>query len=151
MIRINLIFFTHSCLFIFFSCTEIRIYPEHFTMYAFMSLEKDDEYNKRGIPTLPKIVINFLASREMRINHYLFHNLRNDWNTLDETTKKIISDLGLKPPRPSLYANGRRIRDNNSGEDSLYMHREMIKVVNSKLAKRNYAYGKKIISQHRMI
>ena len=96
--------------------------------------------------TFPSEIVKILARREMRIHHYLFHGLRNQWNSLDEIAKNSIRKMGWEPPRPSLTANNRVIFDNNSGEDFLFMHRQMIKEVNSLLSKGNYSYGKKIVS-----
>jgi len=46
-------------------------------------------------------------------------------------------DPAWVPPRPSLAASRRPMRDNNSGEDFLYMHRQMIARVNAILAEVN--------------
>ena len=87
---------------------------------------------------LPQAVINMNASRERRMHHYLWHQVRNMWLFWDETTKQKLRDLGWEPPRPARRptpTGGREtILDNNSGEDFLYMHRQMISSTNSKLA-----------------
>lgn len=87
---------------------------------------------------LPLGVIKMMAQRARRMHHYLFHQTRNMWIFSDENTKRHIRELGWEPPRPARRpsANGRPqpITDNDSGEDFLYMHRQMIAGVNLKLA-----------------
>src|SRR5688572_26750050 len=79
---------------------------------------------------LPQVVINEMAKREVRYHHYLWHNIRDNWNRLSPDLQQQIRDLGWEPPRPSRTydANGNSIAitDNDSGEDFLYMHRQMI-------------------------
>ena len=115
MLRINLILMLQLCLNIVFYCKEIRIYPKHFKSKAKNRLDIQQYH----IYIQPKMVLKFLDKREMIINHFLFHSLKNDRNSLDETTKKIISYVVREPPNDSLYANERTLRDNNSGEDFL--------------------------------
>jgi len=95
--------------------------------------------------SLPQSVIKVLASREMRHHHFLWHNVRENWNRLTPEAQQEIRDLGWEPPRPSRrYENGSTIAvtDNDSGEDFLYMHRQMIIKVNKILADNNEPYGK---------
>ena len=100
---------------------------------------------KQTSNSLPSEIKNYLAKREMRVAHYLFHQVRNLWNFIDEQSKNEIRKMGWEPPRPSVDSSGKFIADNNSGEDFLYMHRQMIQAVNTMLGKGNYAYGKKIV------
>jgi len=87
---------------------------------------------------LPTGVSKMMAQRVRRIHHYLFHQTRNMWLVWDEETKDAIRALGWEPPRPSREPDGpnrtRAILDNDSGEDFLYMHRQMIASVDRKLA-----------------
>ena len=87
---------------------------------------------------LPIGVVRMMAQRARRMHHYLFHQTRNMWLFWDDNTKGQIEALGWEPPRPSREPNGaggrRTIIDNDSGEDFLYMHRQMIAGVNLKLA-----------------
>lgn len=87
---------------------------------------------------LPQHIITMMADRAWRMQHYLWHQVRNRWLFYDAATRQALSHLGWEPPRPSQRpgADGRPviILDNNSGEDFLYMHREMIKAVNMHLA-----------------
>jgi hypothetical protein len=87
-------------------------------------------------PQLPNQVIVEMAKRQHRIHHYLWHEVRNNWLDYDDAVKNEIKNMGWEPPRPALTrsddATGgqRAILDNFSGEDFLFMHREMIKLVN---------------------
>ena len=89
---------------------------------------------------LPNQVIIEMAKRSHRIHHYLFHAVRNNWVFYDEDTKNKLRNMGWEPPRPALKEDPTSptgwsaILDNYSGEDFLYMHREMIKYVNEILA-----------------
>ncbi|MBI3552972.1 MAG: Tat pathway signal protein [Elusimicrobia bacterium] len=89
---------------------------------------------KAPSPALPKEVIAYMAGRDVRMHHYLWHAVRDGWLAFDAKTQKAIKDMGWEPPRPSLRANGDPIIDNDSGEDFLYMHHHMIAMVNAKLA-----------------
>lgn len=77
-----------------------------------------------------------LATRYHRLNHLLFHYLRNNWAQLPNDKKVEIAnlDLGWGILRPALYIAGWDqgdrgmfwAVDNGSGEDFLYYHRWMI-------------------------
>jgi len=84
-------------------------------------------------PLLPTIVTTAMAMRAERMHHYLFHEVRNNWQGYPDTVRQQLSALGWAPPRPALDANGSAILTNNSGEDFLYMHRQMIAMVNKML------------------
>ncbi|MBI4641492.1 MAG: hypothetical protein HY731_12405 [Candidatus Tectomicrobia bacterium] len=87
---------------------------------------------------LPDDVINMLAKREHRLCHFLWHEVHDSWLSYGKDTQEEIRKLGWEPPRPSLKAkepkdegsSGFPILDNNSGEDFLFMHRQMIEHVN---------------------
>jgi hypothetical protein len=86
---------------------------------------------------LPVQVRIEMAKREHRLSHYLWHGLRTSWERLDEGQKNYIRsiDPDWEPPRPARDKMRRAIRSNNSGEDFLFMHREMIKMANKILLK----------------
>ena len=94
---------------------------------------------------LPDAVKNFVSSREMRKHHYLWHSCRNNWSRLNQATRNILTNMGWNIERPSRDRNGNVLRNNNSGQDFLCMHRDMISQINNILAQGDYAYGKKII------
>jgi hypothetical protein len=88
------------------------------------------------VAQLPNQVITEMAQRSQRLHHWLFHMVRNNWLFYDTETQNILRDLGWEPPRPAIRSDSTRpsgwspILDNFSGEDFLYMHREMIRNVN---------------------
>lgn len=88
------------------------------------------------VEQLPNQVIIEMAKRGHRIHHYLFHTVRNNWLFYDEDTKNKIRNMGWEPPRPAIKedpatpAGWSAIIDNYSGEDFLFMHREMISNIN---------------------
>ena len=83
---------------------------------------------------LPVPVRNMLAKREHRMHHYLWHAVRNGWLRFDPTTRNDLKNKGWEPPRPSVDSNGQAIHTNSSGEDFLFMHRQMIIHVNDMLS-----------------
>src|SRR5689334_15856269 len=91
------------------------------------------------VPRLPKQIVDMMATRDMRMHHYLWHQVRNGWLFFDKATQDAIRALGWEPPRPAQRrgADGQTdiAFDNDSGEDFLYMHREMIRTVNSELTR----------------
>lgn len=102
-------------------------------VYSFVAVRRDFPESRTVIP-IPESVLSMLASRHHRLHHYVWHTLRNNWN--DETTitpamKQEIRKLGWEPPRPVLSATGDPLFGNGSGEDFLYMHRQMVIEVNN--------------------
>jgi len=88
---------------------------------------------------IPSYIITMMADRAWRMQHFLWHEVRNNWLFYEnEATREALRNLGWEPPRPARrprVGGGREtILDNNSGEDFLYMHREMIRAVNERLA-----------------
>ncbi len=79
-------------------------------------------------PPLPQSLVRYMASRGMRQHHYLWHLVRNQWLDPDGFTpaqRRRIEQMGWVPPRPAVGPDGVML-GNNSGEDFLYMHRQMI-------------------------
>ena len=83
---------------------------------------------------IPAKVVDLMAQRGWRMHHYLWHEVRNGWLRYDPATQAKLRQIGWEPPRPARRArpdgSDETILDNNSGEDFLYMHREMIGTVN---------------------
>lgn len=84
--------------------------------------------------SLPREVIEMMAKREHRMHHWLWHEVRNNWNQYSKDVQAQIEGLGWRPPRPLLDEDGQPILHNHSGEDFLFMHRQMIADVNAVLA-----------------
>src|SRR4051812_30218020 len=86
----------------------------------------------------PKVVAA-MADRSMRMAHLLWHLTREFWERLDKTDQQAFQNQypeWVPPDRPK-DAIGMVTLDENSGRDFLYMHREMIKMVNGILASVN--------------
>jgi hypothetical protein len=86
------------------------------------------------VNSLPIQVKNMLAKREHRMHHYLWHAVRDGWLRFDQATRDSLTAKGWQPPRPSRDSTGRPINSNSSGEDFLFMHRQMIIHVNNMLS-----------------
>jgi hypothetical protein len=88
------------------------------------------------IANLPNQVVIEMAQRHQRFHHYLWHRVRNSWPRLKEGERRAVRAVNpaWEPPRPAVDAAQRPLRDNDSGEDFLFMHRRMIAAVNAILA-----------------
>ncbi|HEX8746599.1 MAG TPA: hypothetical protein VF717_05310, partial [Pyrinomonadaceae bacterium] len=91
---------------------------------------QNDFKEPREIIPLPAPVLEMMASREHRLLHSIWHGSRNMWLGLKESQRKEITRLGWAPPRPSATPSGPLV-GNGSGEDFLFMHRQMIIMVNA--------------------
>jgi hypothetical protein len=80
---------------------------------------------------LPPQVVAVLARREVRMHHFLFHEIRHWWLSYPPDVQQKLRDQGWEPPRPAWDENGIPITDNDSGEDFLYMHRELVNRLNA--------------------
>lgn len=80
-----------------------------------------------------------MSQRQHRFYHYLWHRIRNSWLRLTENERDAVRRIepAWVPPRPALDALRRPIRDNDSGEDFLFMHRQMLALVNAILVEVN--------------
>lgn len=75
-----------------------------------------------------------MAERGHRLHHFLWHAVRDNWLAYNDEIKEQFRNIGWEPPRPSFDENGSVYENNNSGEDFLYMHRQMITMVNEILS-----------------
>lgn len=75
---------------------------------------------------LPSAVKSMLAARPRRLHHFIWHSVRDGWFRFPPSIRQEFRNLGWEPPRPSFLPNGDLNLTNNSGEDFLFMHREMI-------------------------
>lgn len=98
---------------------------------------QNDFKEPREIIPLPAPVLEMLASRGHRLLHSVWHGARNMWLGLEESQRTEITRLGWAPPRASTTPSG-PIISNGSGEDFLFMHRQMIGMVNE-MAKKSGA------------
>jgi hypothetical protein len=103
--------------------------------YSFIAVQKTF-VEPRDIIPLPSYVLAMQASRHHRLHHLVWHYVRNGWlSQLDEGQRQDITNLGWNPgdpPRPAQPKEGSSpIIDNGSGEDFLFMHRQMVDQVRS--------------------
>ncbi len=86
----------------------------------------------------PQPVRVMLASKSMRLRHEMWHFVREVWNhpQFPEEGRQILRDLqwDLPDDRAPFSADDKPLLDNFSGEDFLYMHRQMIAMVDNLLA-----------------
>jgi hypothetical protein len=80
------------------------------------------------IPAIPRRVAVEMARRRRRFHQYLWHRVRNSWLRLTEGERRAVQDINpaWAPSRPALDSMRRPMRENDSGEDFLFMHRCMI-------------------------
>jgi hypothetical protein len=94
-----------------------------------------DFVEPRDIPgvALGPSTVAMLAGKWHRLWHATWHTVRGAWPDLvDEATRTDITKLGwgvTRPPRKSTGERKALILDNGAGEDFLFMHRWMIKMV----------------------
>jgi len=84
---------------------------------------------------IPREVVDMMATREHRMHHWLWHEVRNNWYRYPRDIQQKIDELGWRPPRPVMDESGNPNPKNDSGEDFLFMHRQMIADVNAILKK----------------
>jgi len=65
--------------------------------------------------------------------------VRTSWLRLTESERQAVRGINPQwvPPRPAVDEARRPLRDNDSGEDFLFMHRQMLALVNGILARVN--------------
>jgi hypothetical protein len=95
--------------------------------YSFVMVKRQFVEPRVAIP-LPDPVRDMLATRHHRLHHFVWHGTRNGWTTFSDKQKKDISARNWAPARPAQDA-GSPIINNGSGEDFLFMHRQMILMV----------------------
>lgn len=102
------------------------------SVFSFIAVKRDFVEPRDCIP-LEKMVTDMLASPEHRLHHQLWHASRDQWSTLSESKKDALREINWQPGSkmkersssgPDMYSDG-------SGEDFLFMHRQMIAHVRS--------------------
>lgn len=83
---------------------------------------------------LPVEVRATLATRSVRLHHYLWHAIRNNWHRFDAAQRARVAHVA-----PGWVPKKARMKDQvtldyDAGESFLYMHRQMILAVNRQLA-----------------
>ena len=106
-------------------------------VFSFVAVLRDFPEARQALP-LAQPVLGMLASRHHRLHHFVWHTVRNYWlddSTITPDMKLAITELGWAPPRPVLSASADPLFGNHSGEDFLFMHRQMVIEVNAGLQK----------------
>jgi hypothetical protein len=106
------------------------------TVFSFIACKRDFLEPRLVIP-LPDATRAMLAGAGHRLWHLIWHTVRGGWlRGLRMAQKRDIHRLGWAPGAPSDVADARAAVDaygpiltNGSGEDFLFMHRQMIKMV----------------------
>lgn len=102
---------------------------------------KRDFVEPRDIPGVALIpsTVEMLSSKWHRLWHATWHTVRSGWpNFEDEATHKKIRKLGWgvdRAPRKKRDEGNNLMLENGAGEDFLFMHRWMIKMVRDDYAK----------------
>jgi hypothetical protein len=95
-----------------------------------------------GVGLAPS-TIAMLAGKWHRLWHATWHTLRGEWpNFVDDATPTGIGKLGWgvdRPPRKKRSEGSALVLDNGAGEDFLFMHRWMIKMVRDDYAMQGLA------------
>lgn len=99
---------------------------------TFIAVKRDVPEPRDVIPIEP-MTLSMLANRKHRLHHAVWHAVRNSWPSLSDSKKQQIRKLGWGPgpetaERPA-EVNRIPFVQNGSGEDFLFMHRQMIKMV----------------------
>lgn len=96
--------------------------------YSFVAVRKEPD--PFLVPPLPAQVLDHFADRAHRLHHAVWHALRNSWHDLRNDQQVAIAELRWAPPRPARLSapNGDILKPlvDDSGEDFLYFHREMV-------------------------
>jgi hypothetical protein len=85
-------------------------------------------------PRLPQRVVDTMAKRVYRMHLFLWYQLRYMWVQYPNDLRQKIRELGWAPPRPAFDDRGFPLVSNDSGEDFLYMNKQLITHVNNLLA-----------------
>jgi hypothetical protein len=124
------------------SAVALHHFPR-FTAFAQTGCQRLDNINKLW----DKAVRPMLSSRYHRLNHVLFHYVRNNWATLTAEQQSGLRGLQWDTPRGAMdRGNWDRNKPwgqnsvfwattNGSGEDFLYYHRWMIAMVDELLGR----------------
>jgi hypothetical protein len=102
-------------------------------VFSFVAFRNEFPEPRNVIP-LPAPVRDMLASRHHRLHHLVWHSTRNLWlnpAAVTEDNAKRITELGWAPPRPAVNRFVAPLVNNGSGQDFLFMHRQMLAEVNT--------------------
>lgn len=97
------------------------------SVFSFIAVKRDFVEPRKRIP-LNREVTDMLASLESRLHHQLWHASRDQWNDLTDEKKDALRAINWQPgPKTKERSSrGEGMYSNGSGEDFLFMHRQMI-------------------------
>lgn len=101
---------------------------------SFIAVKRDfvEPRDIEGVKLIPE-AIAMLSDRVHRLRHTVWHTLRSDWwsPNMTDADRATLRKLGWGLDDPPFDQSGRIDLSNGAGEDFLYMHRRMIKMVHS--------------------
>lgn len=99
---------------------------------SFIAVKRDfvEPRDIPGVALIPE-VIAMLGERAHRLRHTAWHTVRGDWQSpkMTEADRKRLKELGWYLTDPPFTPAGTLDLTNGAGEDFLYMHRRMIRMV----------------------
>lgn len=99
---------------------------------SFIAVQRDfvEPRSIPGVALIPEAVA-MLGSRVHRLRHTVWHSIRGDWFSANMTDadRERIRKLGWYLDDPPFHPGGALNLTNGAGEDFLYMHRRMIRMV----------------------
>lgn len=101
---------------------------------SFIAVQRDF-VEPRAIPGVALIpeAIAMLGSRVHRLRHTVWHSVRGDWYSpkMTDADRERLRELGWYLTDPPFRPGGGLNLTNGAGEDFLYMHRRMIRMVHN--------------------
>jgi hypothetical protein len=99
---------------------------------SFIAVQRDfvEPRSVPGFALIPEAVA-MLAGRVHRLRHTVWHTVRGDWysDKMTDADRDRLKKLGWYLTDPPFRPNGSLDLTNGAGEDFLYMHRRMIRMV----------------------
>jgi hypothetical protein len=99
---------------------------------SFIAVKRDfvEPRTVPGVALIPEAV-EMLSERAHRLRHTVWHTLRGDWysRNMTDDDRARLKNLGWYLTDPPFRSDGALDLTNGAGEDFLYMHRRMIRMV----------------------
>jgi hypothetical protein len=99
---------------------------------SFIAVQRDfvEPRDIAGVALIPEVV-QMLGGRTHRLRHTVWHSVRGDWRSakMTDDDRARLKELGWFLTDPPINEQGALDLTNGAGEDFLYMHRRMIRMV----------------------
>lgn len=97
---------------------------------SFIAVQRDflEPREIEGVALIPQ-AIAMLADETHRLRHTVWHTVRGEWLNLTDAVRTELRENGWGIDDPPFLAQGGLDLTNGAGEDFLYMHRRMIKML----------------------